>query len=37
MVEFKMQTVHANGSVVKPSDVDITGHAVSSSMKRVLQ
>ena len=37
MVEFKMQTVNASGSVVKPSDVDITGYAASSSMRSVLQ
>ena len=33
MVEFKMQTVHVNGSVVKPSDVDTTGHAATSHMR----
>ena len=30
-----MQTVHANGSVVKPSDLDTTGHAASSSIRSV--
>ena len=28
-------TVHANGSVVKPSDLDTTGHAASSSIRSV--
>ena len=32
MVEFKMQTVHVDGSVVKPSDMDTTGHAATSSV-----
>ena len=35
MVEFKMQTVNANGNVVKTSDVDIIGHAASSCMRSV--
>ena len=35
MVEFKMQTVHANSSVVKPSDVDTTGHTAPSPMRSV--
>ena len=35
MVEFKMQRIHANDSVVKPSHVDTTGHAVNSSTRSV--
>ena len=35
MANFKMQRIHANDSVVKPSHVDTTGHAVNSSMRSV--